>query len=655
MKNTPSVTHSSCCGLTAEASLPDTENFLSLEGLQRFLSSSYLKGIGKVYAAKIADAFSFAILKPDFNFKLISSVVPSFKGDKIDGLRNSLNSLKFPIEAAILLFSAGLSETEATKILDHYGKNTLYALMEDPYDMVENVWKVSFFTADKLGKWVGIAHNDPRRIRGALLTAVKFYAERGSLFASEKQAIATAASLTGSAEDLIKPQLENLIDEERLVRSHKGIYLPVYYNAERETAKKLADIIKKSRQEPVDYTFTDTDIDGKPLNSRQIEALDTVMRNPVTVITGGPGTGKTTTVRGIIRLFEDMDRKVILVAPTGRAAKRLADLAGAEAKTIHRLLGYNVGKGYRNKRFDAGIIVIDEASMLEQVIFGHLLDAVDDNVKIVLVGDTNQLPAIGAGDVLNQLIESGEIPVVRLMENYRQKAGSNIAATAEAIKQGSSPDKKDLKDFIFVPASGSKDIIHAVLKLLEYTIPQDFSIDPKDIQVVSPQQDGPLGARELNLKIQHTLNPSGPGIQSGQRIFRLGDRVMQTANSSENNIYNGETGWISDVNEELGYIEVTFHDGKRLRYGKARLKELSLAYATTVHKLQGSETDYMVMILSAVHKNLLYRNLLYTGVSRAKKLCVLVGEPRAIEIALKNDNPSVRNSNLALRLQKSLR
>lgn len=632
----------------------DATNFFTSEGLTRFLESPYIHGIGPTYARKIVEKFSFDIIKPDFDWEAANSEDVGLPAKALNALRESLADLKLDPDGALLLYSAGLSDAEVEKILSHYGKKLLVALAEDPYDMVENAWKVSFFTADKLGKLFEITADDPRRIRGALLTAVKFYAEKGSLFASEHQAIKTAASITGLKEEEVRPQIENLIGEGRLVRSHDGIYLPVYYHAEKETARKLARIINRAKSSPEHIDLIDVDTEFSTLSDRQKEAIQTVMAHPVTVITGGPGTGKTTTVRGIIKHFKEQNRNVILVAPTGRAAKRLSDLAGEEAKTIHRLLGYSMGKGYRNKRFDAGIIVIDEASMLEQVLFGHLLDAVDDDVKIVLVGDTNQLPAIGAGDVLNDMIASGTIPVVWLTENFRQKAGSQIAATAEKIKLGRAPEIGALKDFVLIPQKNAREILETVLRLVAETIPKEFNIDSKDIQVVSPQQDGPLGARELNKEIQMRVNPEGPSLSTGQRTLRLGDRVMQTVNSSDKNTYNGETGWISAVNEELRYLEVTFHDGKCIRYGKHQLKELSLAYATTVHKLQGSETDYMVMILSGIHRNLLYRNLLYTGVSRARKLCVLVAEQRALETALQNDSPAIRNSNLGNRLRQAI-
>lgn len=623
----------------------------SNNGLAAFLAGPYIKGVGQVYAGKLADEFGPELLNPDFDFQRIPEKIPGIGEIKTEELRKSLSAMKIRPEIAVVLYSAGLSDVEVEKIISHYGKKTGTVVLNDPYDMVENAWKVSFFTADKLGRWLGIESDDPRRLRGALLTSVKFYAERGHIFATEEQAITTAANFSGVGAEPVAAELENLIKEERLIRSREGIYLPVYYHAEKEAAQKLAGLIRQSRNLGNLYDLPTHDISGNPLNEDQKKALQTVMTNAVTVITGGPGTGKTTTVRGIISLFESMDKKVILAAPTGRAAKRMSDLAGAEAKTIHRLLGYNQGKGYRHKHFDGDILVIDESSMLEQVLFNHLLEALNGGTRVVLVGDTNQLPPIGAGDVLNDLILSGTVPVITLKENFRQKAGSMIASAAEAIKTGAETPEGENKDFIRINEDSPEKIHERIISLVGEELPSKYGIDARDIQVVTPQNDGPLGAKQLNIDLQERVNPGSPEIKRGMKRFRLGDRVMQTSNSSEHNVYNGETGWISDIDTEKGELEVTFHDGKKLKYPKERLKELNLAYAMTVHKLQGSETDYMVMLLTSAHRQMLYRNLLYTGISRAKKLCVLVGEPKAIDTAIANASPTVRNSNFKHRLR----
>lgn len=626
----------------------------SKEGVKAFLSSSFIKGIGPVLASRIVEVAGDRILQPGFDFENSLREVPGLTTARIEELKESFSALKYSPQLLAMLFSAGLSDVEVEKIVSHYKKHTPDVIAEDPYLMVEDVFKLSFFTADKIGRFMGIENNDPRRLRGALLTSVKFYAEDGNMFSTEGQAVTTAARITGVPEDKIVPEIHNLVEESRLVKSRDGLYLPVYYKAEKEGAKKLAQMINNFIPGECMMPVPVKDKEGRMLSEAQLEAIKTVMNNPVTVITGGPGTGKTTAVRGIIRMLEDMDKKVVLAAPTGRAAKRLSDLSGHEAKTIHRLLGYSMGKGYRNKSFDADILVIDEASMLEQVLFNHLLQAIKPDTKIVLVGDVDQLPAIGAGDVLRDMIASGRIPVVSLSHNFRQMQGSGIAANASAIRTGENVSDSSSNDFIVISEETSSRIHNRLLDLVSNELPKKYNLKASDIQVVTPQQEGSLGAKQLNLDIQNVVNPDSPGIKYGTKTFRLGDRVMQKSNSAERKIYNGETGVISEVNLPEQWLEVTFSDGKVSRYSKKELKELSLSYATTVHKLQGSETDFMVMPMTMTHRNMLYRNLLYTAVSRAKKLCVLVGEEKAIRTAIDNPSHTYRNSNFKHRLQKYL-
>lgn len=621
------------------------------EGLETLLASEFTKGIGKVYAKKIVESFGQDILDPEFNMKDSLKEIAGLGDKKIEEFIESLKSIKVPLNLLAFLFSSGLKDYEVEKIVSHYGKRLEKVLKWDPYDMVENVFKLSFFTADKIGKYLGINADDPRRINGAVLTAVKFYAEEGNMFATEEQTLETASKIAGVTKEKIKPAIEKLIDNGRIIKSFEGLYLPVYYKAEQEAAEKIKTLIRNKNVSKDTFEIPAEDIYGNKLSTEQKNAIKTVLENKVTIITGGPGTGKTTTVRGIIKMLLEMDKKVVLAAPTGRAAKRMSELTGEEAKTIHRLLGYSMGRGYRNKQFDTDILVIDEASMLEQVLFNHLLQALKEETRIVLVGDTDQLPAIGAGNVLQDMIDSGEIPVIKLSENYRQKEGSLIAANAMAIKEGDDIEKNPGKDFIYVETSNSNVLKERILSLVEKEIPSYTGISAKDIQVVTPQQEGPLGAKQLNEDIQERVNSSSPGIKKGKKIFRLGDRVMQTVNSSERARYNGETGWISNLDEEKKVLEVTFSDGQTSSYNANELKELTLAYATTVHKLQGSETDYMVMPVTMMHKPMLYRNLLYTGVSRAKKLCVIVGESIALQTAIANESKKKRNSNFKLRLQ----
>lgn len=624
------------------------------DGVAAFLGSPYVQGIGKVFARRIVDEFGTDAVSTVLSDRTVLQRIKGLGSAKAEALVSSLEHLKHDPDLLSFLYSCGLSDVEVDKIVSHYKTLATKVVLHDPYEMVEDAWKLSFFTADKIGKGFGIEPDDPRRLRGALLTAVKIFAEMGNLYVTREQALATAARISGVDADKIKPQIEHLAQEGRLIISHGGLYLPVYYKAEREGAEKIAAIIKSAAPEPEPAEIMVKGINGHDLTAAQKDAIATVLRNPVTVITGGPGTGKTTTVRGLIEILKAQGKKVILAAPTGRAAKRIADLTGHEAKTLHRLLGHRPGDSYRVRNIDADILVIDEASMLEQVMFNHLLDAMPKDIKIVLIGDVDQLPAIGAGDVLRDFIASGTVPVVKLTENFRQSAGSLIAGNAMAINNGRMPELSKDEEFEVIIENTTRRIRDRIFTLVASEIPKSRHIDPRDIQVVTPQQEGPLGAKQLNVDIRQIVNPAGPELKRGTKTLRLGDRVMQTSNSSARNTFNGETGWISAVDEAARTLEVTFYDGKRSTYSHTELGELSLAYAITVHKLQGSETDFVVIPVTSTHSRMLYRNLFYTAVSRARKLCVLVGEEKALATAVANASPSVRNSNFKVRLRKYL-
>lgn len=628
---------------------------LTDNGIANFLASPYVEGIGKVYASRIVERFGTDTLDVIATSPASLAEIPGLGQGKIDSLTSSIGSLKYPPQLLAFLFSCGLSDMMIEKIISHYGtKLVTDVILYDPYEMVEDVWKLSFFTADKIGRGLGIAPDDPRRLRGALLTAVKLYAEDGSMFATEAEALATASRITGVPEETIRPEIATLTADSRLISSRGGLYLPVYYKAESEGAAKIATIVSAPHQADVPLTLPSTDKEGHSYTSRQLQAIETALTHPVSVLTGGPGTGKTTVIRGITELLEAQGKEVVLAAPTGRAAKRMSDLAGAEAQTIHRLLGHRPGDRYRNKSLDMDVLIIDEGSMLEQVLFNHLLQAVPPTTRLIIVGDVDQLPSIGAGDVLRDLIRSGTVPVISLTDNFRQSAGSGIAANARAINAGLLPEGSAGSDFSIIREPSARKIHDRILSLVSHEIPSRQHIDPREIQVVTPQQEGPLGARQLNIDLQQMINPDGPEIKKGMKTFRLGDRVMQTSNSYDRHIYNGETGWVSAIDPDNQTLEVTFSDGNRSTYTRKSLSELSLAYATTVHKLQGSEVEYMVMPVASCHKPMLYRNLLYTGVSRARSLCVLVGEDEAIRTAIGNSQPNRRNTNFRHRLRSRL-
>ena len=448
--------------------------------------------------------------------------------------------------------------------------------------------------------------------------------------------------------DAVKP----LVESGRLVESKGGLYLPVFYKAEKEGAAKLMELASTAVEYFPVERLPRVSEEGHEYSEEQLSALETALNSPVSVLTGGPGSGKTTVLKGVIEAMEREGKKVLVAAPTGRAAKRASNLTGADATTIHRLLGYRQGEGYHTKAIDTDMLIIDEGSMMEQVLFDHLLQALRPGTRVVLVGDVDQLPAIGAGDVLRDLIASGSVPVARLSENFRQGEGSLIAAGARSINAGELPESDTERDFMMIEEESVKGIHDRILSLMAEELPSRYGIAPGDIQVVTPQQIGPLGARQLNIDLQARLNPSGPALRRGSTTMRLGDPVMQTANSRERGVYNGEVGKIVEVDTEGQKIKVEYSDGRESEYSRSELSELVLAYATTVHKLQGSEVRYMIFPVTMAHKPMLYRNLLYTGVSRATELCVLVGEEEALRYAVGNSPDSTRNSNFKYRLRE---
>lgn len=623
------------------------------EAVEEFLASHWVEGIGPAYAKKLVEKFGTDAIKV-----LIKN--PEKAAQEISGLgearaekaQESLKQVKWDINLLLLLFSCGIDDTFIERILNKYRKKTEHIVLEDPYSMVEDVWQLSFFTADKIGEHLGIAKDDPRRLQAALVTAVKFAAEAGHLFATQEEAVASASRISGEEPEKVAREIENAVASGRLVSSRGGLYLPVFYNAEKEGAEKLSALASVKLESVSDDEVPEFSQLGHRYSPLQREAIKMAMESPVVAITGGPGSGKTTVVKGIIDMLEGEGKKVVLCAPTGRAAKRLSTLTGCHATTIHSLLGYRQGEGYHNKKIDADVLIIDEGSMMEQVLFNHLLQALKPGTRVILVGDADQLPAIGAGDVLRDLIASERIPVAHLNENFRQSEGSLIASGARAINNGEVPESDPEHDLMIIPEPTVARIHDKILSLVAEELPASRGIAPDDILVVTPQQVGKLGARQLNFDIQEKVNPEGPALKRGATTMRLGDPVMQTANSRERGVYNGEVGRITGVDPSQQTLEVIFSDGRKSVYERSELSELTLAYATTIHKLQGSEARNIIIPVTMAHKPMLYRNLLYTGVSRATNLCILVGEEEALRYAVENAPSGSRHSNFKYRLME---
>lgn len=626
----------------------------SAEGVEEFLAGKWVEGIGAGYARRLVDRFGKDAVSVLVNEPERALEVSGLGESRIAKARDSILDLKWNLDLILFLCSCGIGETFIDRILRKYRKRSAEVVTIDPYSMVEEVWQLSFYTADKIGRHLNIKPDNPDRLVAALVTAVKHYAEDGHLFATPDQAIESAAKIAGVDPGKVSDIVPLAIESGRLVDEMGGLYLPVFHKAEKEGAEKLA-LLASEKCDPVrDEDVPEISELGHKYSTIQRKAIHRCLESPVSVITGGPGSGKTTVVKGVIDKLEKEGKKVVLCAPTGRAAKRLGTLTGKHSTTIHSLLGYRQGEGYHTKKIDADLLIIDESSMLEQVLFNHLLKSVKPGTRIILVGDIDQLPAIGAGDVLRDIIASGIIPVSELNENFRQNEGSLIATGARDINSGNLPESDSSRDFIIIPEASPKKIRERIISLVADEVPSSRGINPEDIQVVTPQQIGMLGARQLNVDLQERLNPEGPALRRGATIMRLGDPVMQTANSSIRGVYNGETGRISDVNDSEQKLTVTFSDGNRSTYSRSELSELTLAYATSIHKLQGSEARHIIIPITMAHRPMLYRNLLYTGVSRATDLCILVGEKEALEYAVNHTPAMTRNSNFSRRLQTLL-
>lgn len=621
------------------------------QAVEDFLASKWVEGIGPAFARKLVEKFGTdAVTLLMENPEKAAEEVPGLGTARAEKAAESLRNIKYDPTLLLFLFSCGIGDTIIERIINKYRKKTESVILADPYSMVEDVWQLSFFPADKIGRALNIPADDPRRLRAALVTAVKFAAEAGHLFATEEQAVASAARISGEEPEKVACEIQGAVEAGRLVKSRGGLYLPVFYNAEKEGAARLSSLSSHPVKELPEEEVPRISQLGHTYSPLQRQAIRMAMNASVSCITGGPGSGKTTVVKGIIDLLEKEGKRVVLCAPTGRAAKRLSTLTGCHATTIHSLLGYRQGEGYHTKKIDADVLIIDEGSMMEQVLFNHLLQAIPPGTKVILVGDADQLPAIGAGDVLRDLIASGRVPVAHLNENFRQSEGSLIASGAQAINQGEMPLSDPKRDFMIIPEPTVARIHDKILSLVAEELSRERGIAPTDILVVTPQQIGKLGARQLNIDLQERVNPEGPALRRGATTMRLGDPVMQTANSRERGVYNGEVGRITEVDPSQQTLEVTFSDGRKSRYERSELSELTLAYATTVHKLQGSEAKNIIIPVTMAHKPMLYRNLLYTGVSRATDLCILVGEEEAIRYAVENVPASVRNSNFKHRL-----
>jgi exodeoxyribonuclease V alpha subunit len=647
-------------------------------GIERYLGSGMIKGIGPVFAKRVVRQFGLDTLRiideESDRLQEVEGIGPL----RLEMIKKAWDEQKEIRNVMLFLQGQGISSAYAVKIFKAYGNEAIAKLKENPYCLAMDVYGIGFKTADKIAENLGIDKNSPLRAEAGLIYTLQQVSDGGHTFYPQKELISKASELLEIDESILENAIVNLkvrnqiaVEEDGFkglskhvqtkVEEFPSIYLNSLHAAEEGVAKRLKMLmIPPLLPVSVDWEKAIPWLENRmrvTLAAKQVEALKKVFQSRITVITGGPGTGKTTLVKCIVMILNQKGSRFLLTAPTGRAAKRLSEATGEEAKTVHRLLEYSPKDGEFKKNqknpLSVEFLVVDEISMVDIVLMNHLLKALPLGASLILVGDVDQLPSVGPGNVLRDIINSGRAEVVRLTEIFRQARESLIVTNAHRINQGVFPDLQNLQregDFFFIEKEDPEEVLALMKRLCSERIPRSFDFKPlEDIQVLCPMNRGLLGTHNLNGELQRCLNPHGRELTRGGRNFRINDKVMQIRNNYDKEVFNGDIGNVVKIDLEEQEFTVQFED-RRVVYDFNELDELVLAYAVSVHKAQGSEYPAVVIPLLTQHYVMLQRNLLYTAVTRAKKLVVIIGTKKALAIALKNDKIRKRYSHLRERL-----
>lgn len=626
-------------------------------GIEKYLGSGLVKGIGPKFAKLIVakfglDTFNVIENEPD---KLLE-VYGIGKG-RVAKIQASWEKQKDVKDIMVFLQGHGVSSTYAAKIYKQYGKESIEKVQANPYCLADDIWGIGFKTADGIAEKLGYEKNDLRRCRSGIFYTLNKLSEDGHVYSEREQLIKSAKELLQAEEEPITQALDDMIAKEDLILDEEAIFLPPFYYAEIGVASKLKRLLEDSTGNLFDGTLNIEEIvkkTGIQYDDVQVAAIQQAVKSKVMVLTGGPGTGKTVTTQGIIAALESLGQGILLAAPTGRAAKRMNEATGKEAKTIHRLLEYNPAEGYgRNDEnpLDGGVLIVDESSMIDVILMNSLLKAVPSHMRLILVGDIDQLPSVGAGNVLRDIIDSGVVPVIRLTKIFRQAQTSRIITNAHKINQGIFPDISNGRDadFFFIKQEDPEKAAQEIVNIVKNRIPKAYHYSTNDIQVLAPMQRSVVGATNLNIILQEAINPEGDFLSRGGFKYRKGDRVMQIRNNYDKEVFNGDIGIVQNVNMEDRSLTVIY-EGRAVEYEDNELDEVTLAYATTIHKSQGSEYPVVVIPLLMTHYVMLQRNLVYTGITRAKKICIIVGTTKALAYSVLNMVVLKRNTKLKERL-----
>ncbi len=644
-----------------------------VQGIEKYLGSGLIKGIGPVMAKRIVKKFGKKTLDIIEQSPEKLSDVDGIGGKRIDIIQRSWEEQREIREVMIFLQSHGVGSGYAAKIFKQYGKGSIEIVRANPYRLAADIFGIGFVTADKIAEKLGFARNSLQRVAAGILYVLHQMADEGHVFYPYELLIAKCRDILDVERESVVQALDSAAHAKQIVleddfsrKKAKGdmaVYLLKYYVCETGIADRLTALLQAPRASGTikQEHFVDKVLNKLTINlaARQIEAVRQAVRSKVMVITGGPGTGKTTIINCIIGICRAAGAKFLLAAPTGRAAKRMSEATGGEAKTIHRMLEFSPKQGGFQKNFesplDCNMLIVDEASMIDSMLMHHLLKAVPLAATLILVGDVNQLPSVGAGNVLKDIIGSKSIPMVELNEIFRQARESLIIVNAHKINSGILPSvhpaSEKLEDFYFVERKAPEEVVRLIVELVKERIPKRFALDPfDDIQVLTPMHKGTVGAENLNLELQKALNPSATAVARSGRNFRLHDKVMQIKNNYDKEVFNGDIGKIAAIDFETQEVVISF-DGRRVDYDFTDLDEIVPAYAVSIHKSQGSEYPAVVIPVSTQHYILLQRNLIYTGITRGKKLVVLVGTRQALAIAVNNNKIQQRFTRLKVRLQ----
>ncbi len=676
---------------TCKQKLPAT-----LTGIRRYLSSGMIKGIGPRLAERIVDYFGIETLNIIDDHPERLREVPDIGPKRSRIIAKAWEEQRQVKEIMLFLHSHGVSTNLAVKIYKTYGDAALTTVQENPYQLSRDIYGVGFKTADKIAQDLGLTPDHPSRIEAGLLYMLNEMSNDGQVYTPQDVLTKSVTELLSITPELIPPALERLFRDELIhpdilpmkpqspsigsasqkvaveqstpilgddtelisMGGKRVIYLTPFYFGEKGAAERLRKLAYKvpSRLSDIPPAFTTID---PQLTSEQRNAIRTAITHPVSVLTGGPGTGKTTCLKALIQILESASKRYALASPTGRAAKRLSEATGQPASTIHRVLGFSPVDGFKHNNqnpLPVDLLVVDETSMLDLILANSLLKALQPGTHLLLVGDVDQLPSVGAGDVLRDIISSDIAPVTRLSKIFRQEAGSQIITNAHRINRGEMPvfSKDADGDFYLFPAEEATSAADWVIDIVKDRIPEKFGYHPvRDIQVLSPMYRGESGVHALNDRLQNILNPPNtnkPDVSLFGTTYRPGDKVMQVQNNYDKEVFNGDVGFVKGINsiEQVLTVEI---DGRPVEYDFTEVDELVLAYAATVHKAQGSEFPVVVLPVITAHYMMLQRNLLYTAITRASKLCVLVGNHRAIGIAIRNNKVAERYTALDQRLQ----